>query len=349
MNQLISVVVPVYNAEKYVARCIESILHQAYQNFELILINDGSSDNSKSICEHYKSKDKRIVVHHQLNAGVSAARNKGIELSQGEYICFVDSDDWIDIDYLTTFFSFNIDYQNTIVLQDILRVKKEQTIVNCNFDNVLIEKNNFHQLLLKYQLFRFGYPFSKLYNAAKIKKNHIKFNTKIHFSEDLLFLLEYLQYVDHVQLSNKASYNYIDVGESLSYAYHSFESEYECFKEMIKLTNSLQIKFKNIDKGYLNKSIGHFLSRSINSLYRPKSKKEKKERLEILKSLYSANNLNYLYAWNKNNTLQKVGLFLYKQKMFLLCDFYYQSIFFLRYSLNKTWIKYRRYIVKYLK
>lgn len=343
---LVSVVVPVYNAESYIARCIESILSQSYKNFELILVNDGSSDNSKTICEAYKLKDARVVVYNQLNAGVSQARNKGIELSKGDFICFVDSDDWIDQEYLATFFSFDINYQNTIVLQDIMRVRGDFSKVNCNFENVFIQKEDFQLLFTKYELFRFGYPFSKLYDAKKIKDNNIKFNSKIHFSEDLLFLIEYLQYVDNVQLSDKALYRYMDVGESLSYAYHSYDSEYECFKEMLKLSEVLRTKFNLTDEWYLNKSIGHFLSRSINSLYRPKYKKERNIRIEILKSLHTADNIDYLYAWNSDNRLQKVGLFFFKNKKFLLCDLYFNSLFTLRYRFNGIWVKNRKYFLK---
>ena len=92
----ISIIIPIYNVEKYLVRCIESILNQSYKSFELILINDGSTDKSGEICDLYKSKDKRIKVIHKVNNGASEARNTGIENSNGGYICFVDGDDWIE-------------------------------------------------------------------------------------------------------------------------------------------------------------------------------------------------------------------------------------------------------------
>ena len=94
----ISVIVPVYNVEKYLTQCIESILSQTYQEFELLLIDDGSEDNSGSICDHYSNIDSRVHVFHKENGGVSSARNMGIEHAKGEWVCFVDSDDWIDKD-----------------------------------------------------------------------------------------------------------------------------------------------------------------------------------------------------------------------------------------------------------
>src|SRR5690625_1884386 len=96
MNSKISIIVPVYNAKSSIQKCITSILEQTNKNFELILVNDGSSDNSGEICDNYALKDNRVVVKHKQNQGVSSARNLGLEIATGEYIMFVDSDDWIE-------------------------------------------------------------------------------------------------------------------------------------------------------------------------------------------------------------------------------------------------------------
>lgn len=100
MNELISVVVPVYNVEKYLKRCIESILNQTYKNLEIILVDDGSKDKSGQICDEYSKKDERIKVIHKENGGLSDARNVGVENGLGKYICFIDSDDYIDVKFL---------------------------------------------------------------------------------------------------------------------------------------------------------------------------------------------------------------------------------------------------------
>ena len=93
----LSIIVPIYNVEKYLSRCIESILNQTFKDFELILVNDGSTDNCKEICEKYKRMDSRIIVANKKNGGLSSARNLGIDISKGDYIGFVDSDDFIDV------------------------------------------------------------------------------------------------------------------------------------------------------------------------------------------------------------------------------------------------------------
>ncbi len=96
MSNLVSVIIPVYNAEKYLRECLDSVLTQTFEGFELLLINDGSTDNSGSICEEYAKSDSRVVVFHKKNNGVSAARNTGIDKSNGKFIVFVDSDDYVE-------------------------------------------------------------------------------------------------------------------------------------------------------------------------------------------------------------------------------------------------------------
>lgn len=344
MSFLISIVVPVYNAGDFISRCIESILNQEYSNIQLILINDGSKDNSLDVCKSYEKKDNRVLVYDQLNKGVSTARNKGIELASGDFVCFVDSDDFIEPSYLTTFLSFNENHDSTIILQDILRVRDDFSEKNCNFEDELIKKDDFDKLLTKYKIFRFGYPFSKFYKRSILTVNKIKFKSNIHFSEDLLFFIEYLNYVDNVRLSSKALYNYVDVGNSLSYAYHSFESEMECYKEMIKSTDLLKNKFDIENERYIQKSIGHFLTRSINSMYRPKYKKEIKFRLKFLRTINSKEDINRLKYWNEDNIFQKIMISFLEKKKFKLADLYLASFFKLRYSLEPLWFKSRGFL-----
>ena len=100
MNPLVSVIIPVYNVEKYLRRCLNSVIDQEYKNIEIILVNDGSTDNSLEIAISYKEKDKRIKVFSQENQGLSAARNMGLDKSHGEYITFIDSDDYVSKDYV---------------------------------------------------------------------------------------------------------------------------------------------------------------------------------------------------------------------------------------------------------
>lgn len=122
MNELISIIIPVYNVEKYIGKCIDSLIKQKYDNLEIILIDDGSSDNSGEICDKYAKKDKRIKVIHKKNSGQADSRNIGISKASGKYIGFVDSDDYIDKDY------YNRLYKTL--------VKNNADVVTCKYQNV---------------------------------------------------------------------------------------------------------------------------------------------------------------------------------------------------------------------
>lgn len=214
----LSVIVPVYKAEKYLRRCVDSILAQTYRNFELILIDDGSPDNSGSICDEYMQKDKRVKVFHQENQGVSSSRNLGIEQAQGEWITFIDSDDWVDADFLEKFqienaepdtftiqgFTFN--FENHPDKDFLFSYYK-----GCKFP-ISSDKE-----IAQYDILRNGYPFAKLYHKAKLQQYHIRFNTAISIHEDHAFVWEYLCHTENIKLVQSSSYHYEKKeGESLS-------------------------------------------------------------------------------------------------------------------------------------
>jgi len=129
-NPLISIIIPVYNAKEYLRRCLDSILRQNYTNIEVLLIDDGSSDGSEAICDEYALLDKRIKVIHQKNTGVSAARNVGLDLAKGDYISFVDSDDWIENDLLETLLNISKESGSYIVVSNYTRNNKTSNKTN---------------------------------------------------------------------------------------------------------------------------------------------------------------------------------------------------------------------------
>ncbi len=126
MNPTVSIIIPIYNAEKNLPRCIESVLKQEYTNFELILVDDGSSDSSGAICDEYREKEHRIRVIHKKNTGVSDSRNIGISMAQGEYIQFLDSDDWITSEATGLMVRMAEEHHCDMVISDFYRVVGEQ-------------------------------------------------------------------------------------------------------------------------------------------------------------------------------------------------------------------------------
>ena len=214
---MISIIVPVYNVEAYLDECIQSIVSQSYTNWECILINDGSTDKSGEICDTWSNKDYRIQVIHQSNQGVSTARNTGIQYAKGEFITFIDSDDWIEKDYLTNLIvtaSLNpSDLCVSGIIQNLnngtcfIYKPSHQISFNLNAEN----NHYFIDLNQKYLLYG---PTANLYRTQIIQEHQIKFNTDISYGEDLLFNYEYLEHVDTIACINQASYHYRIIGSN---------------------------------------------------------------------------------------------------------------------------------------
>lgn len=202
----VSIIVPIYNTAKFLPRCIDSILAQTFIDFELILVNDGSKDNSGNICDEYAKKDSRIVVIHQENGGVSSARDKGLDVAQGEWISFVDSDDFVSHNYISTLFNETSDLticgvsiinENTLIEN---RIKPKNELINSNYIAYKLKK--------LYSKDYFISPCAKLFRAAIIYKHNLRFREKIIFAEDALFVYEYIKYARCILLKSNMIYNY---------------------------------------------------------------------------------------------------------------------------------------------
>ncbi|MGI2294934.1 glycosyltransferase family 2 protein [Paenibacillus sp. GXUN7292] len=210
----ISIVVPVYNAEETLGRCIDSLLSQTFNDIEIILIDDGSKDNSGEICDTYAKKDSRIFVIHKINEGVSKARNTGIERATSDYILFVDSDDYIKDNMCEVLFNA-IEHTN----YEVVMCGYERSFVFNGYTtkSVLIlpelqaiksieqYKKNWVELFKKSL---FNAPWGKLYKMDYIKENSIFFNESIHCGEDLLFNLEVFSHIYKIAVVNEPLYIY---------------------------------------------------------------------------------------------------------------------------------------------
>ena len=215
---MISVIVPVYNAEKYLAQCIESILAQTYRDIELILVNDGSTDGSAEICDAFQRKDDRVKVIHTQNGGVSRARNMGMAHTTGEYIAFVDADDYIlntmyeklynalankDI----AFSRFAYAYPEKIVLQ---KEQNFELLVKRPFDYsfIMVDRysSNEGDTIVCDKIH--GSVCRQLFRRKIISENRIQFKENVKIAEDRLFLLEYLNYCDSAAFVDEYLYRY---------------------------------------------------------------------------------------------------------------------------------------------
>lgn len=209
----VSIIIPVYNAEKTLERCVDSIINNTYHNFELILIDDNSQDQSLSLC--YKYKSEYTIIHHNMNnRGASYSRNKGIELSSGEYIMFVDSDDWIEPDYISLFVNSINNNKDCLVVSGY-----------CNHDESnsgvlgLIKPKKGNYLAL-YEDTLLQQLWNKIFDANIIKDNTIQFNEELIIGEDFDFVLNYIDAIkeNKVIIINSMPYHYMrDQETSLMY------------------------------------------------------------------------------------------------------------------------------------
>lgn len=185
-NLKISVIVPVYNVELYIKQCISSLLNQTYHNIELILVDDGSTDDSGKICDDFAALDNRVIVVHQENKGVSGARNNGISYATGTYLCLVDSDDWLDTDYFSKVAPILVDEQPDVLLNNIIFDYKDggSAYTSGNDKVSFLNKENTLSLLVENKIVKWGVS-AVFYNRAKFAD--CKFNNEIAYGEDLLF------------------------------------------------------------------------------------------------------------------------------------------------------------------
>lgn len=204
---LITIVVPIYNSEKTLSRCIDSILLQTYRTFELLLVNDGSSDRSEEVALSYCTNDSRVNYLYKENGGASSARNLGIEKACGEYVCFVDSDDTVNEDYLRLLYENIQDTDISIgnVYIEGQRPYKEILFFPGRY-RILEFKKDFKNALNHVLL---NSPYNKLFRMDIIKENSIQFDTSVKMGEDLLFNLAYLEKIESIAVFREIIYNYL--------------------------------------------------------------------------------------------------------------------------------------------
>ena len=293
MCEKVTVIVPVYNVEKYIGNCVESIIKQKYHNIEIILIDDGSIDKSGKICDEYSKKDKRIKVIHKKNNGVSSARNSGIDNATGDYICFVDGDDYVTEDYVE--YMYNL-------------IKKENADISLcnrmfgNFDNkqteiVKISKINGEEALeaiLNYKI-PIG-VYSKLFKIDLLKNNNIRFFEELFMGEGFNFNALSFQYAKNIVVSNLKIYYYRRDNNMSATTKFSIKKCENSLYAIDLMYSKLIIKTDNILKSWKYAKWRTY-SDAFDYIYLGNGKKENKEKYReyrdyIKKNFTNAKNVN---------------------------------------------------------
>lgn len=289
----VSVIIPVYKAEKYLAVCVDSVLQQTYKELEVILVEDGSPDQCGQICDEYAKKDSRVKVIHKENQGVSMARNTGLELATGEYVQFVDSDDYLDIHMIETLVNALEESKADLVLCGFYEK-------NLNFDRVskaeedvgVYEKAQFLKGIMKNPYsFHYGVLWNKLFKREKI--GNLRFLADMDFGEDLIFNLHYFGCCHTIRVIDEPLYYYIRYNmDSLMYIQAEGKREFSSYLRYLEKRLLLFERYQNfykeqgLYKAYANQVNEYLLkvyvSEKIEIKRRHMTKQEKKQCLALL-------------------------------------------------------------------
>ena len=274
----LSIIIPAYNIGKYLSKTIDSILKQVNINYEMIIVDDGSTDNTRLICNDYE-RNPKIKIVYQKNCGVSAARNKGMLLANGDYILFVDGDDWLEPNSLEIIL-------NKIEKNDMLIFGFYEKYMKRDYKKIVSDKDNIinNSLAIKNVINNKygGYIFNKVFKRDIIVKNKLKFRENIHMCEDMIFVLEYLQCSSRIKVINNILYNY---RMRKSSAVWQKNEKYLTIFDSYQIMNDI-LKNESIANDYINFKILNsylLLNKNQKSYIEKKYKYNKKTLFKIVK------------------------------------------------------------------
>lgn len=265
-NKLISIIVPVYNVEKYIARCIESVLSQTYICWELILVDDGTPDKSGDICDFYAGKDSRIKVIHTVNQGRSMARNIGLNNATGEWVVFIDSDDYVGRDYLYVMIQSNPQWNvDLLVTQGFVGITENgeanKTYPAAIYSDWSFKAGESQDIIQSNSLLHRQAVWGRLFNLEKIKNAGIDFNPNVTNSEDGIFLHRYMLEVNEYSFISAREYFYLTPAEWKSTASIDYYEMFELATVYSDLSLQLIRHFYLENYDYANRIIDMFQSR----------------------------------------------------------------------------------------
>ena len=319
LEPLVSVVIPIYNAEPYLLECLNSVKNQTYQNLEVILVNDGSTDRSLSICEEIQKSDSRFRVFNRTNHGVGASRNFGMSCSNGNYICFVDSDDYCDQSMITNLLS-------------PLEKDAELDVSICGIKDVVTfsensaKKRHMHtekkysvsdyaeNILLVDNIDVFcGAPYGKMYRLDLLKRGGIGFDEKATYAEDFIFNMDVLKASENIYILGESLYNYrLDVETSLTHVNHCNRPPEEYWVQRLNAYMAFESVFKKCDlynayEMQINNLLLKFVISSERYLFRSSLElREKKRIADVIRNEVAVNNcLKYPYQMRIMDRLRR--------------------------------------------
>lgn len=325
---MVSIIIPCYNIAQHLPTCIQSVLLQTFTDFELLLINDGSTDTTLQICEQFAANDSRIKVFTHQNKGVSYTRNRGIKEAKGEYIMFVDGDDYVERDYIEKHL---IDLEeNCISISGFLNEKNGVITKNYNFKRILagadvktIQKNEILQLL-KYDAL--STPCCKLYDLKLIQQKSILFDEGVTYQEDLLFNIAYFSYFNKYKLINYFGYHYVAYENSSTSRYHvNFDHTQQIFDQLNMFVNNQD------DKAILKEFILQTLLRKISNIFHKNNLDSLLLKNKKIRGILKSEEFAYSKDFIQNIELNGIYKFIIQiERSFLITIYFYLRGLFIK-------------------
>lgn len=261
---MVSIIVPIYNCDSHLARCIDSILNQTFTDWECLLIDDGSTDGSGVLCDEYAQIDTRIKVFHKTNGGVSSARNVGLEHARGRWIGFVDSDDEVAKDFIFDFLQEENDHDELIVQGFVIKKQDSATSI-VNFQKGIKNVSEGLDILCRNHFP--GTVWNKLFRSDILKSHGIKFNDVYKFKEDELFLLCYLKYINFIRFVCSYNYQYEEPDWNEKYVLGDVEVLKDCYSLVERcILDTTRFTLLYHFNPYVDAVIGKILNRDPNWL-----------------------------------------------------------------------------------
>lgn len=324
MQPKVSIIIPAYNCDKYIGKCIESVKNQTYENIEIVIINDGSTDKTKEVISSYISKDSRIIYIEQKNSGPSTARNNGIDKSTGDYIVFIDSDDTVAINYVDRLLKVMLSEKNDITCCGYRDIS---IYGNIDCSDFIYETNDIKKQDFLYKVCQGtgGVLWSKIFKKEIINKNNIRMNKDIFMCEDLIFVLQYGSYCNNFGYVDEYLYNYnrlndYSISSNISKTYlHNYIEVCKDIEKLL-LVNSFE---KEVVDGIIANRIQSAITTIIDSEVKSINSKGFRKVCNNIKNIISEEYIElYKSSFKTDNKLNKPYILFIKNNKIYSCIAY---------------------------
>ncbi|SEG71801.1 glycosyltransferase family 2 protein [Sphingobacterium lactis] len=309
-----SIIIPLYNSEDYIIKTLESISKQNFNDFEVIIINDGSTDNGATICENYCLNDQRFNLFNQSNQGVSSARNQGIKEANGKYLLFIDADDFIDAHYLETLQKEQLKYPESFIVLDFYKVDLEGE--KNEIYNIKDQAISCYDFTHQFHITKYGYVASKIYDRSIVIENNVQFPENIKLAEDCIFFINYLRFIEKIFLSSYKGYYYQVIPNSAVSRKISMQDIFTLY-DQIKLSLT-QLLEKSNSKDLVGGQLTFWTKALFDNIYNLNLTKVK--RIESLQFMHKAYHHEVMTLFSKSRVRGKLLKLSFQMQSFQLFD-----------------------------